>query len=60
MSNQLGFTRRADNPKTGLTIGELYAFIQETEALNLDPRTPIKVSIGWRQQVQTITAGERP
>lgn len=55
MSDQINVQRKADNPKAGMTVGELYAFAQAALAYDVDPRTPVKITVGWRQQIQTIT-----
>lgn len=46
---------RANDPKTGLTLGELYAFAQrQLNDHNRDPREPVRITVGWRQQITTI------
>jgi hypothetical protein len=55
MSDQINVQRRADDPKGGMTVGELYAFAQAALAYDVDPRTPVRITTGWRQQIQTIT-----
>lgn len=55
LSDQVNVQRKADNPKAGMTVGELYAFAQAALAHDIDPRTPVKITTGWRQQIQTIT-----
>jgi len=47
--------RKAEDPKTGMTVGELYAFAQAALAYDIDPRTPVRITAGWRQQIQIIT-----
>jgi len=55
MSDQVNVQRKADDPKAGMTVGELYAFAQTALAYDIDPRTPVKITTGWRQQIQIIT-----
>ena len=55
MSDQINVGRRAEDPKAGMTVGELYAFAQTALACDIDPRTPVKITAGWRQQIQIIT-----
>lgn len=52
----LSISRKAEDPRAGMTLGELFALWQDTDHLNIDPRTPVKVSIGWRGQIQVISA----
>lgn len=55
MSDLVNVQRKADDPKAGMTLGELYAFAQTALAYDIDPRTPVKITAGWRQQIQIIT-----
>lgn len=54
MSDQVNIGRRAEDPKTGMTLGELYAFAQSALEHDIDPRTPIRITVGWRAQIQII------
>lgn len=60
MTNQVNVQRKAEDPKAGMTVGELYAFAQAALSHDIDPRTPVKITAGWRQQIQAITTGARP
>lgn len=60
MSDQVNLGRRAEDPKSGMTLGELYAFTQAALARDVDPRNPIRVTVGWRAQIQVIaTRGQQ-
>ncbi|UUG70046.1 hypothetical protein SEA_ZUCKER_87 [Arthrobacter phage Zucker] len=52
---QIQVQRKAEDPKAGMTVGELYAFAQAALAYDIDPRTPVRITAGWRQQIQVIT-----
>lgn len=56
MTHQLTTSAQAQDPKVGMTLGELAAFVQTALRLDLERDTPITVSIGWRTQIQRITA----
>jgi len=60
VSDQVNIQRKAEDPKAGMTVGELYAFAQAALAYDIDPRTPVKITAGWRQQIQIITTRGRP
>lgn len=51
----------AADKKNGMTLGELYAFCQEAlHTANADPHTLVRVTTGFRSQVQSIrTYGEQ-
>lgn len=55
--NTIRVERIAADKKTGMTVADLYAFAQHALALDVDPRTPIKVTTGWRMQIQKLEAG---
>lgn len=55
MSDQVNIGRRAEEPKAGMTLGELYAFAQSALERDIDPRTTIRVTVGWRAQIQVIS-----
>lgn len=60
MSDQVNLGRRAEDPKAGMTLGELYAFAQSALEHNIDPRSTIRVTVGWRAQIQVIsTRGQK-
>ena len=50
----LNVANRAQDPKAGMTVGELYQFAQTCLEHNIDPRTPVKITNGWRQQIVTV------
>jgi len=58
MSSQQGITVHATD-KTGLTLAELYQFVQDAERAGIDPRSPLHVRAGFRGQPLRITAGAR-
>ena len=49
----------AEDKKTGMTLGALWVFAQEALNHGIDPREPIKVTTGWRMQIQKLEAGGR-
>lgn len=44
----------AANRTTGLTLGELRALLQEAMRNDMGDRSTIKITAGWRQQIQRI------
>ena len=56
MSN-IKIEHAADDKKTGMTVGDVSAFAQNALNHNIDPRTPVKVTTGFRQQIQKLEAG---
>ncbi|UKA59175.1 hypothetical protein [Arthrobacter sp. FW306-2-2C-D06B] len=57
MSNQIKIERVAEDKKAGMTLGDVFAFAQDALNHNIDPRTPVKVTAGFRQQIQKLEAG---
>jgi hypothetical protein len=57
--NAITLVRNADDKKVGMTVGDLWAFAQDALNLGIDPREPIKVTTGWRQQIWKLEAGGR-
>lgn len=55
--NTIRLERTAQDKKTGMTVGDLWAFSQDALNLGIDPREPIKVTTGWRQQIIKLEAG---
>ena len=53
-------TAEADDRKLGMTLDELAAFVQAAMRLGLPGDARITVSIGWSQQVESITAAGEP
>lgn len=49
-------TSVAANTRSGLTVADLFQFVQLAEREGVDPRTPVKVRVGFRQQLVAITA----
>lgn len=60
MSDQVNIGRRAEDPKAGMTLGELYAFAQSALTHDADPRSTIRVTVGWRAQIQVISTRGLP
>lgn len=56
MTTNIATARDAADQKTGMTIGELFAFTQHALSLGIDPRQPVTAISGWRQQIRTIAA----
>lgn len=52
----LTFTKKAIDKKAGMTLLELQDFVTEAVKANADPLRPVKITIGFRSQIQTITA----
>lgn len=44
----------ADDPKTGMTLDELAAFVQQAMRLDVPGDSPVVVNIGFRSQIQKI------
>jgi hypothetical protein len=55
--NAIRIERTAQDKKTGMTVGDLWAYAQDALTLGIDPRTPVKVTTGWRMQIQKLEAG---
>ena len=55
--NAITLVRNAEDKKTGMTVGDLWAFSQDALNLGIDPREPIKVTTGWRLQIIKLEAG---
>ncbi|MEV8149937.1 hypothetical protein AB0O52_17550 [Arthrobacter sp. NPDC080073] len=56
MSN-IKIEHAADDKKTGMTVGDVFAFAQNALNHDIDPRTPVKVTTGFRMQIQKLEAG---
>jgi hypothetical protein len=54
---QVTIGRVAEDKKTGMTLGDVWAFAQNALEHNIDPRTPVKVAVGFRSQIQRIETG---
>jgi hypothetical protein len=57
--NAITLVRNTEDKKVGMTVGDLWAFTQDALNLGIDPREPIKVTTGWRQQIWKLEAGGR-
>ena len=55
--NAITLVRNTEDKKTGMTVGDLWAYAQDALALGIDPRTPIKVTTGFRMQIQKLETG---
>jgi hypothetical protein len=53
----ISLERTAEDKKAGMTLGALWQFAQEALNHGIDPRAPIKVTTGWRMQIQKLEAG---
>lgn len=56
-ANAIKIERVAEEKKAGMTLGDVFAFAQDALNHNIDPRTPVKVVTGFRQQIQKLEAG---
>lgn len=56
MTGSLTFTKKAEDKKAGMTLLELQEFVNEAIQANVDPLKPVKITIGFRSQIQSITA----
>ena len=56
MTVSLRYTRKALDKKAGMTLLELQDFVNEAIQANADPLKPVRITIGFRSQIQTITA----
>lgn len=41
---------------SGMTLGELWSFIQAAEAAGIDPRETVRVRIGWKSNLLVVEA----
>lgn len=57
--NAITLVRNAEDKKIGMTVADLWVFAQEALNHGIDPREPIKVTTGWRMQIQKLEAGGR-
>lgn len=49
-------TRTADDPKAGMTLADLKAFLAELDRAGISDEAPIKASVGMKLQLQKIKA----
>jgi hypothetical protein len=47
--------RMAEDPKEGMTLDELAAFVQLALRMELPGNTRIKAKLGWKQQLQAVS-----
>lgn len=55
-----GITADATDPKAGMTLDELAAFVQRCMKLGQPGDTPIRAVLGWGGQIKTIRSQPRP
>ena len=55
--NAITLVRNAEDKKTGMTLGDIWAFGQDALNLGIDPREPVQVTTGWRLQIIKLKAG---
>ncbi|ARO11702.1 hypothetical protein BMR99_03430 [Propionibacterium freudenreichii] len=48
----------AADPRTGMTLDEMAALVQDAMRADIDGATPIKVTVGFRSQVRTAKIEE--
>lgn len=58
MTDTITTTHRSTD-RSGLTVGDLLQFARQALDAGADPRTPVRVKVGWRGQALAITTGER-
>lgn len=46
--------KRAEDKRDGMTLGDLATFCEQAAAAGVDPDTFIKVTVGFRQQLQAV------
>jgi hypothetical protein len=46
--------------KQGLTLGELYQFVQAADAAGVDPRQPVTIQVGFRSQLKAVSVTNSP
>ncbi|QGJ93524.1 hypothetical protein SEA_MUFASA8_76 [Arthrobacter phage Mufasa8] len=50
----------AANQVTGLTLAEIYQFVQEADAAGIDPREPVVIKVGFRSQLKCLSVCNSP
>jgi hypothetical protein len=56
----ISVTNVALDKKAGMGFGDLRRFVQDCINRDMPDDAEIKVDVGWSQQIQKITASERP
>jgi hypothetical protein len=56
MAINVTHSTKADDPKGGLTLGELRKLLEAVDE-SADDAAPIKVKVGWKSQITEITVG---
>lgn len=54
-----GVAREADDRKLGMTLDELGQFVQACMKLEQPGDTPIRVTVGWRGQIEVLRSRPR-
>lgn len=57
MTGGISLEHTAEDKKAGMTLGELWVFAQEALNQGIDAHEPVKVTTGWRLQIQKLEAG---
>lgn len=55
MSNLIEVTHKASS-RAGLSLADMNQFVQECEKSGIDPRSTLKVTVGWKQQLLSVAA----
>ena len=55
MSNLIEVTHMASS-RAGLSLADVNQFVQECEQSGIDPRSTLKVTVGWKQQLMSVAA----
>lgn len=51
-------TRLADDPRNGMTLGELNQFLQEAFASGIDPRAKVLARVGYSYNLKAVEVRE--
>lgn len=54
------FTIAETKDKDGMTVGDLNQWVQLVMTLGVDPRTPVRVQVGFRSQILQIKPKGEP
>lgn len=46
--------QHADDPKKGMTFGELRSFVQESLRYSISDEATLRIKIGWKSQIQSM------
>lgn len=58
--NERRITHRAADRREGMTLAELAEFLADCTAAGLETKSAVRVVVGFRSQVQQITAASEP